>query len=282
MNNREIKCKIIASHLNYIHEGKIYDEYKSIESFLSKHNVKKDLNFDLWTNDDFKNLGIIISSIENKRAISFNGSLNSMLGPYKIKDLSLSILAVRRNDGLFDTYSIWNSDNQYNNFKITIPGNNDILCNNKFMVLNKEAYLSDDINYDEMKNSFKNIEYNKDNKILINAQVLNLIDIYDENNNKDLLDYSMWLTNNLLTHSNEEDKHIYFINRCQILKRLDSISKEDKEELFKIKENTTDSLTKISCNLLLDNKEDANIIISKLDENALATLKEFPISKYIN
>ena len=27
MNNREIKCKIIASHLNYIHEGKIYDEY---------------------------------------------------------------------------------------------------------------------------------------------------------------------------------------------------------------------------------------------------------------
>ena len=262
--------------------GKIYDEYKSIESFLSKHNVKKDLNFDLWTNDDFKNLGIIISSIENKRAISFNGSLNSMLGPYKIKDLSLSILAVRRNDGLFETYSIWNSDNQYNNFKITIPGNNDILCNNKFMVLNKEAYLSDDINYDEMKNSFKNIEYNKDNKILINAQVLNLIDIYDENNNKDLLDYSMWLTNNLLTHSNEEDKHIYFINRCQILKRLDSISKEDKEELFKIKENTTDSLTKISCNLLLDNKEDANIIISKLDENALATLKEFPISKYIN
>lgn len=261
--------------------GRMYYEYKCIEKFLSKHNVKKDLNFDLWTKDDFKKLSVIISSIENRRAISFNGSLDSMLGIYKIKDLSLSILAVKREDGLFDTYSIWNSDNQYNNFKITIPGNNDILCDNKFMVLNKESYLSDDINYDEMKSSFNNIEYNKDNKILINAQVLNLIDIYDENNNKELLDYSMWLTNNLLNHSDKNDKHIYFINRCQILKRFGSISKEDKEELFRIKENTTDSLTKISCNLLLDNKEDANIIISKLDKNALTTLKEFPISKYI-
>ena len=149
------------------------------------------------------------------------------------------------------------------------------------MVLNKESYLSDDINYDEMKDSFNNIEYNKDNKMLINAQVLNLIDIYDENNNKELLDYSKWLTDNLLNHSDETDKHIYFINRCQILKRLGEISQEDKEELFRIKGNTTDSLKKISCNLLLDNKEDANIIISKLDENALATLKGFPISKYI-
>lgn len=149
------------------------------------------------------------------------------------------------------------------------------------MVLNKESYLSDDINYDEMKDSFNNIEYSKDNKILINAQVLNLIDIYDENNNKDLLNYSKWLTDNLLNHSDETDKHIYFINRCQILKRLGSIPEEDKEGLFIIKENTTDSLTKISCNLLLDNKGDANIIIRKLDKNALATLKDFPISKYI-
>ena len=29
-----------------------------------------------------------------------------MIGPYKINDLSLSILAVKRKDGLFDTYSI--------------------------------------------------------------------------------------------------------------------------------------------------------------------------------
>lgn len=262
--------------------GVLYEKYKYIEMFLLKHNVKKDLNFDLWTNEDFKKLSMLISSIENKRAVSFNGSLNSMIGPYKIKDLSLSILAVKRNDGLFDIHSIWNSDYQYNNFKITIPGHNDILCNNRFMILNKEVYLSDDINYDEMKNSFKNIEYNKDNKILINTQVLNLIDIYDENNNVDLLNYAMWLTDNLLTYSDAGDKHIYFINRCQILKRLDSLSKEDKEKLFRIKETTTDSLTKISCNLLLDNKEDADIIISKLDQNALATLKEFPISKYIN
>lgn len=40
-----------------------------------------------------------------------------MIGPYKIKDLPLSILAVKRKDGLFDTYSIWNSDNQYNILK---------------------------------------------------------------------------------------------------------------------------------------------------------------------
>ena len=117
---------------------------------------------------------------------------------------------------------------------------------------------------------------------MINGQVLNLIDAYDINNNPELLKYAKWLTNNLLEHSTDEDKNVYFINYCQILKRMSMLNANEKKELFKIKESSSDFLTKICCNLLLDNKQDANMIIEQLDENALATLKGFPISKYLN
>lgn len=261
--------------------GKLYCGYKFIEDFFNDHSITKDLNFDLWSDEDFRKLNIIISSIKNERAIKFNDSSKSMIGSYQIKDLSISILAVKRKDGLFDTYSIWNSKKSDGNFKITIPGNHDILCNNKFMVLNKESYLSDDINYNEMKESFNNLEYNADNKILLNLQVLNLIDSYDKNSNIELLNYANWLTDKLLDHSDSDDRDVYFINKCQISKRLGLIPETDKEKLYKLKEMSSDSLIKISCYLLLDYYDEANAMIKSLDESTLNTLKEFPISKYI-
>ena len=250
---------------------------------MDKHGISRDLNFDNWDNSDFNRLQIIISSIENNTAVKIdNAPPYSMIGSYNIKDLTLSLFAPKQENGLFRTYSIWNSEKNFGTFKMSMRDGEDIIFNNKYLVLNEKAYYSDDINYGEMKKSIINLDFNEDNRYLINCQVLNLIKVYDETRNKGLLCYAMWLTDKLISNSDDYEKGIYFINKCQISERLGFLSKDDKERLFKIKESSTDTQIKISCNLLLGNKLDAELYFNQLELEAKNIFKNFPIAKYFN
>lgn len=263
--------------------NKIHTNYNHIQRFMDKHRISKDLNFDNWDNFDFNRLQVIISSIENNTAVKIdNAPPYSMIGSYRIKDLTLSLFAPKQENGLFRTYSIWNSEKNFGTFKMSMRNGDDIICDNKYLVLNEEAYYSDDINYDEMKESITNLDFNEDNRYLTNCQVLNLIKVYDKTGNKRLLCCAMWLTDKLISNSDDYEKGIYFINKCQISERRGFLSRDDRERLFKIKESSTDTQIKISCNLLLRNKLDAELQFKQLEPEAQNIFKNFPVAKYFN
>ena len=282
-NIKETFIKIPNMDISDDDLNRVCTTYDNIKKFMDKHGISRDLNFDNWDNSDFNRLQIIISSIENNTAVKIdNAPPYSMIGSYNIKDLTLSLFAPKQENGLFRTYSIWNSEKNFGTFKMSMRDGEDIIFNNKYLVLNEKAYYSDDINYGEMKKSIINLDFNEDNRYLINCQVLNLIKVYDETRNKGLLCYAMWLTDKLISHSDDYEKGIYFINKCQISERLGFLSKDDKERLFKIKESSTDTQIKISCNLLLGNKLDAELYFNQLELEAKNIFKNFPIAKYFN
>ena len=71
------------------------------------------------------------------------------------------------------------------------------------------------------------------------------------------------------------------INYSQILKRENNISDENYKKLIEIRDNSSSTEIKICCNLLLDNKSEANILTQKLDNLTLEEFKKFPIAIYL-
>ena len=254
--------------------------YSKIKDFMNKHKITKDLDLDKWEEKDFNYLLIWISAIDEHKPIKIEGFEISSIGSIQIKDLRFSIFAEQREDKAFDVYSIWNTEIKEKNIFLQDNGDKRIETNNWFMILNKEAYASDDININEMKNLFQNYELLQDEEILLNLQVLEIIKAYDYNKNEELLEYAMFILEMIETYESVCD--VVYINKMQINKRKNNLTDEMIKELISIKNKQENMFYKIAVNLLIDNTLEANFQFSQLNPQEQEIFKKFPISKFFN
>lgn len=151
---------------------------------------------------------------------------------------------------------------------------------NIFDFLNKQAYLSDDIDYIEMKNYYNNNEVKEKEEISINMQALEAILAYDIKKDKKILEYAEFLLNKIINIESISD--VAFINKCQIKKRLNTLTLDDKYKLIKILEKEKEyQAYNISINLLIDKKEEAKIEFNNLTEYEKEQYLKFPISIFL-
>ena len=257
--------------------------YTKILNFIKAHHLEKDINLDKWTWDEINKFIIWIRAIDEGIPIRVENFKTSVLGSIKIQDIRFSIFAERKEDGKIFVKSIWNSD--INGKYLFMRGNPDDVdkfeTTNIYDFLNKEAYLSNDINFLEMEKYYNENEIKENEETLINMQALEAILAYDENKNKKLLEYANFLLDKII---NVESMHeIAIINKCQIKKRLGELTLDDKFELMKIFEKKKDNLIySISINLLIDKKEDAKKDLENLTEYEKEEYLKYPISIFLN
>ena len=256
----------------------LLDKYNILLEFFKKHKISKNINFDDWEDKDFNKLEFWINAIENKKTIKLNSEI-SLLGSIDIKEIKLSVFATKRDDGKFNVESIWNNNMAKKYYFRYGDGDDAIETTNFYLALNSQAYQADDINFDEMKNYIDNISLSEGEYFLMNFQLLEVLNAYDIKKSKDLLDYAKYLINILIKA--DPDSPIYYINYSQILKRENNISDENYKKLIEIRDNSSSTEIKICCNLLLDNKSEANILTQKLDNLTLEEFKKFPIAIYL-
>lgn len=257
----------------------LLSQYEELKQILLKHNVNKDLNFDEWQDKDFDKLNIWLTAIEDKVPLNLKSEI-SLIGSITIKDLRLSIMAHKNEEGSFNIENLWNNID-YKKYVFKYHTNEKVIkTNNLYLTLNSEAYLSDDINFDEMRTIFTDYSLSDDEYELLNAQVLEIIKAYDYNKNSNLLSYAKFLVNNLL--EKDSDSHdIYYINLCQILKRENKLTDEEIKELMNIKTNNSDVEIQLCCSLLMDSKVEASILIKNIDYQTMESFKTYPISIYL-
>ena len=149
----DVEFKILPNKKEEIKFKQLLNKYTKIKDFLLKHNILKDVCLDNWEDKDFNKLEFWMNAIENNKPVEL-GSNISLVGSISIKDIRLSIFAKINSDKKFDIASLWNNDivNKYH-FKYQ-SNQEEIETNNFYLVLNSESYQSDDINAEEMKNSF--------------------------------------------------------------------------------------------------------------------------------
>ncbi len=255
-------------------------QYINFEKLLKKHNITKDLNFDGWDIEDFDKLNLWLSALENGLLLNLNCDAN-LIGSISIKDLRLSIIATKNStNGKFKIESLWNMKNK-NDYEIKyVNYNQEYRTNLLYLILNKEAYMSDDINIDEMKKELKLHNFKPEEYTLLNLQVLEILKAFDYTKNYKLLEYAEFLTN-ILIKEDKEYYETYYINYCQILKRKGMLTENEMQELIKIKEKTEKLEIKLGCNILLENKIETKILLESFDEENLKIFKEYPISIYL-
>lgn len=174
--------------------------YNKILNFINNHNINKDINLDDWDYKDINNFIVWIKAIDENIPIKIKNFTSSVIGSIKIHDICFSIFAEYKDDGSIKVNSIWNSNT--NNKYLFIMSNTEntekFETTNIFDFLNKDTYLSDDINFSEMKKYYNENELQQDEEYVINMQALEAILAYDENKNKNLLDYANFLLDKII------------------------------------------------------------------------------------
>lgn len=275
----EIEFKIDSNKEEEEKFNNLLSRYIVIDDFFRKHNISKDINLDNWEDKDFNKLSFWIAALEGKKAITLNSSVN-LVGSIDIKDIRLSIFARRNKDKKFEIESLWNNNISKKYYFKYSSNLEEIETNNFYLVLNSEAYQSDDINILEMQKSFEDMEISDGEYILMNMQVLEILKAYDITKNEILLNYAEYLIDLLLKH--DFSNPIYYINYVQILKRQNKISDDNLIKLVEIKEQSDETEIKLACNILLDNKNEVKALLKTIDSNTLEIFKQYPISIYLH
>lgn len=277
---KDFKFQFDNTQINYEDFRDLLNKYLVIKDFFLKHNIIDDVDLSMWNDDNFRELEIWINAIENNVPIRLKSDI-SLIGSKKICNIRLSIMATIQPDNSFMIESLWNGIkyNKYN-FKHSC-GDLEIVSNNLYLALLEECYLSDDINFEEMINIFKDYKFNDDEYILLNMQVLEILKAYDINKNIKLLNYAEYLTN-ILINNNLEKNEIYYINFCQILKRKNELTDEHYKKIMDIKNNSVDDLIILSCDILLDNKREINLILNNIDLESKKMYLDYPISIFLD
>ena len=153
--------------------NKMYETYLKLNNFCKKHNIEKDINLDIWSNKDVNDFLLWIDAIDNNKNINIKEWDCSMLGSIQIKDIRFSIFAEKLENNVFRIYSIWNDDrkNRYQ-FRYGEDDEEAIYTKKFFSILNEEAYLSDDVNINEMKQYYEENPLEDKEETLLNFQVL--------------------------------------------------------------------------------------------------------------
>ena len=256
--------------------NQIYDNYIRIKNFFEKQNIKKDINLDNWNNNDQNQLLSWIDAIDNKTEIEIPELKGTSIGPIIVNDIKIGVFVEQQKSGKFILYTIWN-DSKRKEYLFGYKHSNGSTTSttNLFSILKKDLYLTDNINFEEMKKSFVKKPLVPKEEDLILLEVLEIIDAYDINKNCELLSYAKFLLEIISTK--EIPRDIIRINYLQIEKRLRELNESEIQELIEIRNRNEDLAYKISANLLIGNIKEAEIDLKKLSKEEYKNYTDYPI-----
>lgn len=262
------KLDIIVKALNIVTEPII--DFRSVESI--------------------KNIGLVYNNIIDKKGIPFINEYDVFLLNISIFNLKISFSVQRREDKTYDLYNFYDLlINQKDLFSYINDKNERVIISPNFSVLNKALKL--DVSYliaDNIVDKLSNLEISE-NKVLDNADleanltwfILDSLEYYD-NHVKDfyselLINFLEGVSKCLLKTKNKNCKHIYYINYCQVLKRLNKLKKDEIKNLISIRDKTKDVMIKICASILLEDQSGYNIYYDILNDEQKEILKSYPI-----
>lgn len=256
---------------------KILEGYKRVQALLDSMNVKKDLDIQNCTEEDFRKLNLLIGAIEERRPVKEHPEDVAELVKMDIANLNLAVLYLRNASG---NYNIW--DYFGNRFEVSYKTDEeDIVRVSQFSNMVADDFLSyDNINLKLIVEDYKKLEHNEYLYGFGNAMMLEMLKAYDRKPSQELLDAVKDLSEWISSGTEFLDSNVIVLNRLQIVLRERELTFEEKSILHNIVMSGTEDLFKIGALLLLDEQYEAKIILDTLDEVQKRNFMDFPIFKF--
>lgn len=257
---------------NYKHVLKLFSRFDKV---LKKMNVKDIFDVASCNEKSFRDMNLLSQAILDRKDLIIKQNLPS-IATWKIANLVFYLVfeESQLKPGRYRVYDFFN----HRLSLYSLDKDNKQLDTTQFAILNKQdltaaANISYEYIVDDIKEYKPNVAIlNHANKIL-----LDFLFVYDATQNKELLkcalESSLWLKE---SGNKELCSDLNEINYLQTIKRNRKLSFPEKETLHIIIRNTTDVECKIGALLLLDEKQEAEKLLTS-DEKKI-WLDLYPIA----
>lgn len=253
--------------------------YKKAQKLLEVMNVKKDLKIQECTEEDLKNLNLLIGAIsENLPVKDLPENNKAQCQKLTIANINLAVVYLKRETGgynMFDYFGnrfavCWQPTEETEPVRIS-----------QFSSMRAEDFLSlDNLNLSVIVKDYESIETSDLLIELGNNTLLELLKAYDIRQEPDFLKTAKGLLNWLKSHPDYISDEVITLNDLQIALRERALTFGEKSKLHTIIANTTDEFFKLGALLLLDEQSEAESIIDDLPEEELERFKLFPIYRF--
>lgn len=255
----------------------LLEKYKLAQKVLEKLSVKKDVNIDDFTDEDFNKLSSLIEAVENGAPITnVTGDLPRIVN-YIFGGIRLTMLCKKVSDGSYKVADFFTE-----NVDVCLKTENgESLPVSQFSVLKVDDFLSvDNINYDNVVADFKKFTPHQFSVENTNFVMLEMLKAYDKKKNDELLQAAKELTKWLLNQTEFLPKEISQINYLQIIRRERELTYQEKQELNSIVANAEDAGYKIGALILLNEFDETKKLLEELPDERRKEFSEYPVYKF--
>ena len=252
--------------------------YKRTKELLDSMNVKKDLDIEKCTEEDFRKLNLLIGTIGDKHPVEGTPETAAFVQKITIANLILAVVYLKRESGGYYIYDYFG-----NHFDVTWSLQDDLppIRVSQFSTMTPDDYLTlDNLNLKTVVEDYKRIEPSAAHWNQGNTSMLYMLKAYDKCQAAELLDAAEQMNAWLQTRPDFLEENITTLNQLQIVARRRSLTFQEKTKLTSIATASTVILQKIGALLLLDEQGEAEVLLDTLEEDDLSQLKEFPIYKF--
>lgn len=256
---------------------KMLEGYLRAKKTLDTLRVKKDLNLDECTEQDFSKLNSLIHAIESNKPIRSSKTNLPIIININIANIRIAMICRHKENGV---YNIWDF------FSTELPviykdQNGNRLPISQFAIMKKTDFITlDNLCYEYILKDYQKFgmkDYIADSA---NNFMLEMLKAYDETSDVDLMNaikaFSNWLQANAKFLPNE----IVILNSLQIIKRERALTYAEKDILHNIIRRTKDDFFRLGAFILLDEKQESQKIMDSFTEEQLKTFTAFPIYRF--
>ena len=249
--------------------------YKDIDEVLEKLNVKKDLDLDSATENDYKKIDCLIKCILKNEFISNKPDNIPSQATMKISNISVTLICLinKENETEYQFKNAYDKDFFIYVFdKENQENQAPLIC-----YLKKNNFLYDDnIDYDLIIENITNFKLNPMLLTFTNKLLLEMLLAYDENKNEKLY-ISISILSNFLLEKDKQNKDVAKINYYQVKQRKNKLTSGELQEINEIQSKTERDTIKIACLILMKSYDLAQALIDSLPDEEKQEFIQYPI-----
>lgn len=251
--------------------------YKRALVVLDKLNVKKDLQLDDFTKEDFWKLNSLIGAIESGTPVrNVNGDLPSIV-TLNFGGLHLAMICKKQEDG---TYLLWDYfDKQID--VCVFNKDNEKFPASQYSVMKADDFLTvDNLRLQSVIDGFKRIEPHQFIVENGNMIMLEMLKAYDKKPTEELLDAVKQMYAWLETVKQFLTDEVMLINKLQIVRRERELTFSEKQELSKVASTSEDIAYRIGAFILLNEQDEAEQLLNDMPQTEKDEFMSLPIFKF--
>ncbi len=275
------KHKVGGFKIEEFEKEKVKENYKlllDIKKTLNSFNVDEDLELNSLTKNEFEVLQLLIELVIYNDYSKYQNKLPTNRPVYcEIQNITIAIMIIDKNNELqiFDFFDC----NDELSVRLIDEENNINEQGCLYTILKAENIINiNNLSLAKIEHSIISTPYSEAYSIHVNMLVLELIKAYDLKNElvgclSTSIKLSEWL------YENNEDSEYCLVNKYQAIKRMRPLSKEEKNELMKIRSESHDGMMLCGISIVLENKTDYEYYLEELSEEDKQAFIQFPIYK---